>query len=410
MMTVGVLALLMLIPLADQSDQLGHDTAQSLGIARGRRERDGVPDRPALARVRVPVPVRSAVPHRAGPQVAGGMGPGRLRPAPGRRRRRDLRRPHQPRAAHPRRHLRGHPRDLAPGQGLHAGGLRRSKVRPEADAMTSMAGRTVLITGGTGGIGRATAEGLAGDGCARHDRRPGRSPARRTRLGTIGAATGARVDVLVADLSDQSEVRRLAAEALDRLPRIDVLVNNVGGYWNTRHADGRRARAHLRGQPPCAVPAHQPAAGSAEETARPPAWSRSRPTRTPRAGSTSTTSRANGRYSGARCLQPVQARQRPVHLRARPETAGQRRHRQRTASRRGEHRVRSRGPRPHPAAGGPAPAALHEATRSEVPPPRSTWRPLRSSRASPAATSPTAGPSARPRAAATRMPPVGCGR
>ncbi|MBA3295174.1 MAG: SDR family NAD(P)-dependent oxidoreductase [Geodermatophilaceae bacterium] len=38
----------------------------------------------------------------------------------------------------------------------------------------------------------------------------------------------------------QSEVRRLADEVLTSLPRIDVLVNNVGGYWNTRHvtADG----------------------------------------------------------------------------------------------------------------------------------------------------------------------------
>jgi retinol dehydrogenase-14 len=35
-------------------------------------------------------------------------------------------------------------------------------------------------------------------------------------------------------------VRRLADEVLQRLPRIDVLVNNVGGFWNTRHvtADG----------------------------------------------------------------------------------------------------------------------------------------------------------------------------
>jgi retinol dehydrogenase 14 len=39
----------------------------------------------------------------------------------------------------------------------------------------------------------------------------------------------------VADLSAQSEVRRLAADVLRRLPRIHVLVNNVGGYWNTRH-------------------------------------------------------------------------------------------------------------------------------------------------------------------------------
>jgi retinol dehydrogenase-14 len=48
------------------------------------------------------------------------------------------------------------------------------------------------------------------------------------------------VDVFAADLSSQSEVRRLADQVLQRLPRIDVLVNNAGGYWNTRHitADG----------------------------------------------------------------------------------------------------------------------------------------------------------------------------
>ena len=40
--------------------------------------------------------------------------------------------------------------------------------------------------------------------------------------------------------SSQAEVRRLAGEVLRRLPRIDVLVNNVGGYWDSRHitADG----------------------------------------------------------------------------------------------------------------------------------------------------------------------------
>jgi NAD(P)-dependent dehydrogenase (short-subunit alcohol dehydrogenase family) len=51
----------------------------------------------------------------------------------------------------------------------------------------------------------------------------------------IRAAGGGHVDVFVADLSSETEVRRLAAEVLQRLPRLDVLVNNVGGYWNTRH-------------------------------------------------------------------------------------------------------------------------------------------------------------------------------
>jgi retinol dehydrogenase 14 len=39
-----------------------------------------------------------------------------------------------------------------------------------------------------------------------------------------------QLEVLVADLSSQSQVRRLADEVLQRGTRIDVLVNNVGGY------------------------------------------------------------------------------------------------------------------------------------------------------------------------------------
>jgi NAD(P)-dependent dehydrogenase (short-subunit alcohol dehydrogenase family) len=51
----------------------------------------------------------------------------------------------------------------------------------------------------------------------------------------ISTAGGGEVDVFVADLSAQAQVRRLADEVLQRLARIDVLINNVGGYWNTRH-------------------------------------------------------------------------------------------------------------------------------------------------------------------------------
>ena len=102
-----------------------------------------------------------------------------------------------------------------------------------------MTGRTVLVTGATGGIGKATALGLAAMGArvAITGRDMGRTEAAARE---IRAAGGERVDTFVADLSDQSQVRGLAAEILQRLPRIDVLVNNVGGYWNTRHvtADG----------------------------------------------------------------------------------------------------------------------------------------------------------------------------
>jgi NAD(P)-dependent dehydrogenase (short-subunit alcohol dehydrogenase family) len=48
------------------------------------------------------------------------------------------------------------------------------------------------------------------------------------------------VDVFVADLSSQGEVRELAGEVLAAYPRLDVLLNNVGGFWAHRHmtADG----------------------------------------------------------------------------------------------------------------------------------------------------------------------------
>ena len=102
-----------------------------------------------------------------------------------------------------------------------------------------MAGRTVIITGGTAGIGKATALGLAGLGA--HLAITGRDKDRAETAATeIRAAGGGQVDVFVADLSDQAGVRRLAGEVLQRLSRIDVLVNNAGGYWSTRHvtADG----------------------------------------------------------------------------------------------------------------------------------------------------------------------------
>jgi retinol dehydrogenase 14 len=110
-----------------------------------------------------------------------------------------------------------------------------------ADTSTgSMAGKTVLVTGGSSGIGRATAEGLAALGARVGI--VGRDETRtRTAAADITAKSGGPgVDAFVADMSDQTQVRRLAAEVLDACPRLDVLINNVGGFWGKRHttADG----------------------------------------------------------------------------------------------------------------------------------------------------------------------------
>ena len=104
----------------------------------------------------------------------------------------------------------------------------------------SMHGKTVLITGGTGGIGRAAAIGLASMGA-----RVGITGRDRDRAGRAAAAIAresgnSAVDAFVADMSSQAEVRRLAGDVLSAYPRLDVLLNNVGGFWAHRHvtADG----------------------------------------------------------------------------------------------------------------------------------------------------------------------------
>jgi len=103
-----------------------------------------------------------------------------------------------------------------------------------------MTGKTVLVTGGTGGIGKATAIGLARLGARVGI--TGRDLNRTQDAATDIARDSGNpaVDAFAADLSSQAEVRRLAAEVLGAYPRLDVLVNNVGGFWAHRHvtADG----------------------------------------------------------------------------------------------------------------------------------------------------------------------------
>ena len=97
-----------------------------------------------------------------------------------------------------------------------------------------IAGKQVLLTGATNGIGLAAAVELARRGAKLAIVARSREKAQEA-VGRIKAATpGAIVAVLEADLASQASVRKLAAEALERYPKLDVLVNNAGAINTNR--------------------------------------------------------------------------------------------------------------------------------------------------------------------------------
>lgn len=97
----------------------------------------------------------------------------------------------------------------------------------------TLAGKTILITGATSGIGFITARTLANRGATVV--LVGRDSARAEAcVAEIQRDTGnSAVSALIADLSSMREVRDLAGTFLGQYPRLDVLVNNAGAVFTT---------------------------------------------------------------------------------------------------------------------------------------------------------------------------------
>ena len=96
-----------------------------------------------------------------------------------------------------------------------------------------MSRQSIVITGGTAGIGMAAAERLAADGAhlTLIGRDRGRGEHAVTRL--KARVPDAEIDFRAADLSSMDEVRRLGDD-LAALPRVDVLINNAGAIFDRR--------------------------------------------------------------------------------------------------------------------------------------------------------------------------------
>ena len=90
-----------------------------------------------------------------------------------------------------------------------------------------LTGKVALVTGGSKGLGKAMARVYAEHGanimiCSRNAEELAAAAAE------IGDGLSVRVEWMMADLSQRGEAQRLAEETLQRMGRVDVLVNNAG--------------------------------------------------------------------------------------------------------------------------------------------------------------------------------------
>ena len=90
----------------------------------------------------------------------------------------------------------------------------------------AVAGKVVMITGASSGIGEAAAEKIAAAGATvlLVARTPEKLAATQAKIEAAGGAA----HIHRCDLSDIEDVERMAAEVLDEHGRVDILVNNAG--------------------------------------------------------------------------------------------------------------------------------------------------------------------------------------
>ncbi len=95
------------------------------------------------------------------------------------------------------------------------------------NALFNLTGKVALITGGSKGLGKAMARGLAEAGAdiviaSRHE------DELKSALGEILKGTDRKGAYLVADMSKRAETRKLASFALEKMGKVDILINNAG--------------------------------------------------------------------------------------------------------------------------------------------------------------------------------------
>ena len=90
-----------------------------------------------------------------------------------------------------------------------------------------LGGKVAIVTGGSKGIGRATALGLVAEGAAVMVCARGQDALDEV-VAAVGSASRERIAALAADLTDGAAIKRVVAHCVAQFGRVDILVNNAG--------------------------------------------------------------------------------------------------------------------------------------------------------------------------------------
>jgi len=105
--------------------------------------------------------------------------------------------------------------------------------------MAAFAGKVVIVTGASTGIGRATAELFAKRGAKVAITGRNAESLEETRQLSVKAAGGNadKVLVITADVTNEEDTKRIVADTVNKFGQLDVLVNNAGGLTKPGYQD-----------------------------------------------------------------------------------------------------------------------------------------------------------------------------
>src|SRR5271166_2629668 len=113
--------------------------------------------------------------------------------------------------------------------------LARKSISVNVKQLFDLTGRVAVVSGGSIGLGRQMAEGLAEMGanlvlCARKKERCQQAADELQKLGVRTLALGC-------DVKDPASIRAVAETAAKEFGRVDILINNAGTSWGAPTED-----------------------------------------------------------------------------------------------------------------------------------------------------------------------------